>query len=220
VLLDNWRNRRFACGYRYVGRNAEMRIICKALGCLCIFVTAVFAEDRTAPTAASRPVYEVSAGYTCLNLAMPSASRVTIDGGDANIVVHFTSRLGATVDSSYARSGSVFNTGHGGSVLNFLAGPVFYSVGRRRVQMFVHGLAGVSRVDSATPISATSYIGGSVTRFSYAVGGGVEYDISRVFGVRGGADYLRTTFIDKTAAMQHQYNLRIVVGLVYRLSNR
>jgi hypothetical protein len=38
--------------------------------------------------------------------------------------------------------------------------------------------------------------------------------------VRVGADYLRTTFANATAAMQFQNNLRIVTSIVFRFGKR
>jgi|SRR5271168_2572810 len=171
------------------------------------------------PAAASVPIFEVSAGYAYVNLNMPSASRVSLNGLDGNIVVNVTERWGGTIDASYSRTSDVLSTGHGGSDLNFLAGPVFYPVDRGNLRMFTHALFGAGRVDSATPTSKTTFLGGQVTRLSYALGAGVEYDLSRSFGVRGGADYLRTTFVDATGKDQPQNNLRAVVGLVFKLGS-
>jgi opacity protein-like surface antigen len=177
-------------------------------------------RTRVPTAAATVPIFEVSAGYAYVNLEMPSASRVNLNGADGNIVLNITERWGATLDSSYSRTGDVLSTGHGGSNLNFLAGPVFYLADRGNARIFVNGLVGASRVDSAVPTGPTTFLGGQVTRLSFAFGAGVEYDLSRSFGVRGGADYLRTTFIDSTGKDQGQNNLRVVVGLVFKLGNR
>jgi hypothetical protein len=172
------------------------------------------------PIAATVPIFEVSAGYAYISLNMPSASRVSLNGADGNVVVNFTPRWGATVDSSYSRVGNVLSTGHGGSVLVLMAGPVFYPAERGNARLFVHALAGGGRVDSAVPTGATTFLGGQVTRVSFALGAGVEYDLSRAFGIRGGADYLRTTFVDAADKDQPQNNLRAVVGIVFKLGSR
>ena len=59
-----------------------------------------------------------------------------------------------------------------------------------------------------------------MTRFSYAIGGGVERTVAGPLAIRVGADYLRTTFADSTAAMQFQNNVRFVTGFVFRFGNR
>jgi len=172
------------------------------------------------PAAATGPVFEASAGYTYLALDTPSRQRVGLSGVDANGFVDFNSRWGMMVDSSYARAGNVLGTGHSGNVLSFLIGPQFYPVDFGNTRIFVHTLAGVSLVNSAVPVQGTYYLGGTVTRFSYALGGGVEHTIAGPLAVRIGADYLRTTFADSTAAMQFQNNVRFITGFVFRFGNR
>jgi opacity protein-like surface antigen len=190
---------------------------------LLVFRVPVLAQTETkarTPIAATAPIFEVSAGYAYVSLNMPSASRVGLNGADANIVVNITERWGATLDSSYSRTGNVLSTGHGGSVLNLLAGPVFYVADRGNARIFTHALFGASRVDSAVPTSPTTFLGGQVTRLGYALGAGVEYDLSRRFAFRGSADYLRTTFVDSADKLQGQNNLRAVVGVVFKLGTR
>jgi opacity protein-like surface antigen len=189
-----------------------------------LFLVAPLAAQRfvtSAPTAAATgPVFEASAGYTYLALDTPSRQRVSLSGVDADGFVDLNSRWGMMVDSSYARAGNVLGTGHSGNVLSFLIGPVFYPVDFGNTRIFVHTLAGVSLVNSAVPVKGTYYLGGTVTRFSYALGGGVERTIAGPLAIRIGADYLRTTFADSTAAMQFQNNVRFVTGFVFRFGNR
>jgi opacity protein-like surface antigen len=97
---------------------------------------------------------------------------------------------------------------------------VFYPVEYGNGRIFVHALAGVSLVNSAVPVMGTYYLGGAVTRFSYAVGGGVERPVAGPLAIRVGGDYLRTTFADSTAAMKFQNNLRIVTSIVFRFVSR
>jgi opacity protein-like surface antigen len=200
-----------------------MSIMKKVTVCICFLVAPLFAQHfvtNAPPVAAAGPVFEASAGYTYLVLDTPSHQRVGLSGVDANGFVDFNSRWGMMVDSSYARAGNVLGTGHSGNVLSFLIGPAFYPVDFGNTRIFVHTLAGVSLVNSAVPVKGTYYLGGTVTRFSYAVGGGVEHTVAGPLAIRVGADYLRTTFANSTAAMRFQNNLRIVTGFVFRFGNR
>jgi len=172
-----------------------------------------------AAAGATGPAFEASLGYVYLSMAMPS-QRVGLTGLDANGLVRFASHWGATVDSTYAGTGNVLGTGHSGSVLSCLAGPVFYPVGHGQAGIFVHALAGASWVDSAVPVTGSYYLGGWVFRPSYAVGGGVERYLFRPLAVRVQADYQRTTFANPTGAMQGQNNLRLTTSIVYRFGNR
>jgi opacity protein-like surface antigen len=172
------------------------------------------------PVAATVPVFEVSAGYSYLALDTPSQQRVGLSGVDASGFIDFNSRWGMMVDSSYARTGNVLGTGHSGNVLSFLIGPQFYPVDFGNTRIFVHTLAGVSLVNSAVPVKGTYYLGGTVTRFSYALGGGVERTVAGPLAIRVGADYLRTTFANSSAAMEFQNNIRFVTGFVFRFGSR
>jgi opacity protein-like surface antigen len=200
-----------------------MRIMEKVAVCIFFLVAPLLAQRfvSDAPSgAATGPVIEASAGYTYLGLDTPSRQRVGLSGVDGNGLVEFNPRWGMMVDSSYARSGNVLGTGHSGNVLSCLTGPVFYPAEVGHTRIFVHTLAGVSLVNSAVPVKGTYYLGGTVTRFSYALGGGVERTVAGPLAVRVGADYLRTTFANATAAMQFQNNLRIVTSIVFRFGNR
>jgi hypothetical protein len=167
---------------------------------------------------ATGPVFEAGLGYVYLSMAMPS-QRVGLTGLHANGLVRFDSHWGATVDSTYAGTGDVLGTGHGGNVLSCLAGPVFYPFGHGQAGIFLHGLVGASLVDSAVPVSGAYYLGGWVARPSYAVGGGFEHSLFRPLGVRVQADFQRTTFANPTGALQGQNNLRLVTSIVYRFGN-
>ena len=59
-----------------------------------------------------------------------------------------------------------------------------------------------------------------MAKFSFALGGGVERNLSGPLAIRVGGDYLRTTFANSHVALQSQNNLRIVTSLVYRFGSR
>jgi opacity protein-like surface antigen len=201
-----------------------MKIMKKVAVCIFLLLSPLLAQVRfvaaAPPAAATTPTFEASAGYTYLFLDTLSRQRISLSGVDANGFVDINSRWGIKVDSSYARTGNVPGTPHSGNVLSFLTGPVFYPVEYGPTRIFVHTLAGVSLVNSAVPVNGTYYLRGTVTRFSYALGGGMERTVSGPLAIRIGADYLRTTFADSSAAMQFQNNLRIVTSIVFRFGNR
>jgi len=170
------------------------------------------------PVAATAPLIEVGGGYSYVSLEMPGESRVGLNGGDGSIVANIGERWGAMFDASYARMGNVLSTGHGGSVLTFMGGPVFYPVNHGNLRVFFHGLVGLGRVDSAVVTGPETVLAGEVSRIAYAVGGGVEYDLSRRFALRVGPDYLHTTFADVSGKDQGQNNLRMVVSLAFKFN--
>ncbi len=191
--------------------------------CILLLVAPLLAQEfaaRGPAPAVTSPLFESSVGYTYFALDTPSHQRVFLSGFDANAFVDIRARWGLMADTSYARIGDVLGTGHSGNVISSLVGPVFYPAAYRNTRIFAHTLAGVSLVDSAVPVSGTYYLGGTVMRFSYAAGGGVERPLAGRFALRFGGDYLRTTFADSTAAMRFENNFRIVTSIVYRLGNR
>jgi hypothetical protein len=213
----------------FVAAIAGMSIMKKVAICILFWAAQLLAQQYVtggAPVgnrpaaAAVIPVFEASVGYTYLVLNTPSHEGVGLSGVDANGFIDFTARWGLMVDSSYARVGDVLGTGHSGNVLSLLTGPVFYPLENRNNRIFVHALAGIGLVNSAVPVEGSYYLGGTMTRFSYALGGGLERTVVGPLAIRTSADYLRTTFANSTAAMKSQNNLRIVTGIVYRFGSR
>jgi len=199
---------------------ATMSPIAKALAFLLLLAAPVLAQDHFhggPPAAGFGPSYDVSFGYSYLTASTPGAGRVNLNGLNAGGHMDFFQRWGATVDAGYVRTGNVLGTGNGGYILTFLGGPVFYPVQHGSTRVFVHALGGAGLVDSAVPTSGTTYLHGWVARYAYAVGGGVERSIAGRFGIRVKADYLRTAFVDSADAVQLQNNLRLTMGLVFRL---
>jgi hypothetical protein len=193
----------------------------RVLACVFFLIAPLLAQNHLQgggpPGAATGPSFEASVGYTYLNMAMPT-QRLGLNGVDANALVKFDSRWAATVDSVFASTGDVLGTGHNGNFLSFMAGPVFYPMVRRKTEIFVEGTAGVGRVNSAVPVSGTYYLGGWVTRPSYAVGGGFERSLFGPFAVRAQGGYQRTTFVDSAGATQGQNNLLVTTSIVYRFN--
>ena len=172
------------------------------------------------PAAATGPAYDMSLGYTYVRMPIPSASSITLNGIDVAGGVDFTRRWGARLDSSYAHTASILGVRHAGYVMTLLGGPVFYPVQRGGTRAFLRALGGVGVVDGAVPISATSYFHGWQSRFSYALGGGIERSLVGPFAVRVGGDYLRTAFYNGAGVVQPQNNVRLTVGFVYQFNAR
>lgn len=158
-----------------------------------------------------------SIGYAYTSLSMPSSKRVNLSGASATITADLSSRLGVSVDSSYVRASNVLKTGRHVDVLSYLVGPVFYPTRQARMATFVHALVGGARVTGVTPFNGTENVLGFVNKFSWALGGGVEYQVSRSVAFRGGADYQRTYFFDLNTRIQGQNSFRIISSVVYTL---
>jgi opacity protein-like surface antigen len=180
-------------------------------------------RSDSAPTA-RKPVFvgrgvsvRVSAGYTFMSLGMPSSGRMSLSGPDATATADLSRRFGASVDLSYARASNVLDTGHHADVLSYLAGPVFYPLRTAKLTTYVHGLGGGARITGVVPQSGGDYETGYTNKVSWAVGGGVEYQISASVSFRGGGDYQHTSFFNSDGVIRGQNDIRAVCSIVYTL---
>jgi hypothetical protein len=161
------------------------------------------------------PSMSASLGYSFISLAVPSSSRIGLNGLDAALTIGVIPRLAARIDVGYVRSSDVLNSGKTGDVLSYLAGPVFYPVRHRTRTVFVQGLLGGARVTGAVPVTGGGFLSGYVNRFAWAIGTGVEYRVSESIGFRIGADYLHTAYFQSATIITGQSDLRITGSLVY-----
>jgi opacity protein-like surface antigen len=172
--------------------------------------------------AAHKPVFvptgldlRASIGYAYTSLSTPTASRLNLMGVDAAVIADLSPYFGVTANSSYVRAANVFNTSHDATVLSYLFGPILYPVAHGRMRVYVHGLIGGARVTGPIPSSGNPPVIGFVNKFSWAVGGGVEYQISRSISLRSGGDYQHTYFFNPSDVIQGQHDVRIVCSVVF-----
>ncbi len=180
------------------------------------------AKSESPIAAAHHPVFvptgldlKASVGYVLTNSGMPSASRLNLSGVDAAVIADLSRFFGVAADSSYVRAANVFGTGYHADVLSYLAGPVLYPVAHSRVRLYVHGLAGGARVTGPIPSSGNPPVTGFVNKFSWAVGGGVEYQISPSVALRSGGDYQHTYFFNSSDVVHGQRDFRVVCSVVF-----
>jgi len=165
------------------------------------------------------PDFEASAGYAYLNLSIPSAGRVNLNGVDATLTANVTPRFGIRADFSYTHAPQTLSYNKSSSVTSFLGGPVVYLPSTTHYIFYAEALFGGARVDTTAP-SSTGALSGYVERFSFAAGGGVQYWFSPRISFRLGADYLQTQFVQSTTSFQRQNNFRATVSIVYHFSSR
>jgi opacity protein-like surface antigen len=182
-------------------------------------------SERPIPTAHA-PVFrptgldlKAGVGYAFTNSGMPSTGRLNLTGADAAVIADLSSFFGVTADFSYVRAPNVFGTSHA-DVLSYLAGPMLYPVARGRMRVYVRGLFGGARVTGAIPNGVNPPITGFVNKFSWAVGGGVEYQISPSVTLRSGGDYQHTYFFNPTETIQGQNDFRAVCSVVFSVWQR
>ena len=173
-------------------------------------------HSNVAP-AAKGPEGDLAVGYSYASLNLSGNPAVNLSGIDASATLDFTQRWGATLDSSYVRAGRAPGSGHSSYVLSFLTGPVFVPVQNDNTRLLLRALAGVSLVDSSVPVNQL-YYRGWLSRFSWAVGTGIEHNIVAPFAVRFNVDYLRTSFVSSSLVVQPQNDIRFTGSLVFRFA--
>ncbi len=177
------------------------------------------ANAQALPAGKSGP-WDLSVGYSYLNHPATSSNRVGLNGFDASITFGVTSHLAIRGDVGYARSGNLLGAPTHSGVLSYLIGPVFYPMVRPRVDIYSQALFGGARVTGPVPVNAGLLIGGWADGFAWAIGGGVDYRLSRSLALRGGADYLRTEYFSgPTPAIQSQNNVRLTASVVWSLES-
>jgi opacity protein-like surface antigen len=175
-----------------------------------------------AAPAVTGPELDVSLGYSYAAVNFSGKPTVNMQGADLGAAVDFTPRWGAALDANYVRAGRDSRTGHSSDVFSFLVGPVFVPAQNENTRVLVRALAGFGTVDGSVPDALVPpgqlYYRGWLTRFSWAVGAGVEHNISGPFAVRVNVDYLRTRFVSSSLTVQPQNNIRVTGSLVYRFA--
>jgi opacity protein-like surface antigen len=172
---------------------------------------------------------EVFGGYTYLNLDFSLVSPNHVNGWNASANFKVRPWLGFVADFSGFYP-SYFYPGCGGcsqgttisgTSYTFLFGPQF-SLRRGRFVPFARFLLGDSHV-SPTDIGGTSYnTFRSNNALSLALGGGLDYSVTRRIAIRGQADWLYTWFTPKGGGdpgvnyVQNRSAERISTGVVFR----
>jgi opacity protein-like surface antigen len=102
------------------------------------------------------------------------------------------------------------------SAYPFLFGPRFYLRKFHRVSLFGEPLLGgvhtkTNVAGGTTPVSET--------RWAYALGGGVDFNLTEHFAIRGQADWIRSHF-PETSAQDYQNDYRISGGIVFKIRSK
>lgn len=175
-------------------------------------------HSRSAPIhAATGPVYDVAFGYSQVGLNLSGKPGGNLGGADVSATIDFKPRWGAIFDSSYVRAGRDPGSGHSSYVLSLLTGPVFVPAQNDSTRLLVRALAGVGLVDGSVRVNQLYYRGWQ-SRFSWAVGCGIERDIFMPLAVRFNVDYLRTRFVSSAGTLEPQNDIRFVGSLVFRFA--
>ncbi|HEY1677883.1 MAG TPA: outer membrane beta-barrel protein [Candidatus Sulfotelmatobacter sp.] len=195
-----------------------MRLLAKLSIFAVVLATPLFAQYAPAPAAEITPG-DIAVGYSHLRLGFAGKPAVDLNGVDISGTINMNQSWGATLDSSYVRAGRDLESGHSSSVLSAFVGPVFTAAQKRNFRFLIRPLVGMTLVDGSVPVNDVFFRGWE-SRFSWAIGGGVEYELSPSYAVRFNADYLRAHFMGSNATVEPQNGIRFSTNFVFRLSPR
>jgi opacity protein-like surface antigen len=157
------------------------------------------------------PRLEAFVGYSFLNAGTSGlATRQSVSGMEGSVAIHVNPWLaGEASVGAYYKTLQIINVGTFGY-------HDFLMVGGPRVnfhKMFVHALVGMDHLAGSTNFYS---VNGTATdnALAAAVGGGVQWSVTRQFAVRAAGDYVMSRF---EGVMQN--NVRVTLGLVFQLGS-
>ena len=195
-----------------------MRLLIELVSVALVLAAPVFAQYGPSIAAESTPS-DIAVGYSYLNLGFSGKPAVHLNGIDVSGTVNVNPSWGATLDSSYVRAGRDPESGHSSAVFSAFAGPVFVASQKHNMRFLIRPLVGMTLVDGSVPVGDVFYRGWQ-SRFSWAIGAGVERELSPSYAIRFNVDYLRAHFISSNAAVGPQNGIRLGTNFVFRLSPR
>jgi opacity protein-like surface antigen len=194
-------------------RNTSIRVV---LLLLLLLPATVLAQD------AARA--EIFGGYQFVHansgVQIGGFDNFSLNGWNASLSGYFGHYLGITADFSgtYGTPGitvpQVGQIGINTHLYTFMFGPVLRAANPSPFQPFVHVLAGGAHVSGSVSVSG---IGGvsvsdSDTGFTWAAGGGLDYKLLPIIGIRLG----QLDFVQTRIGGDSQNNFRYSAGIVLR----
>jgi hypothetical protein len=181
----------------------------------CFLLCASYASAQSPVGTATGKTINVGLGYSYVSHGDGLSHPVGLNGANASFTIGY-SRLALKADVGYARAANVHGTGRHSDVLSYLVGPVYHPKPNRHFDPYLQVLVGAARVTGPAPLKGGGFLlGGWMTYYAWAMGGGVDYWISSSLAIRTGADYMRTAYFDPALAIRGRNNLRTTATIVY-----
>lgn len=193
-------------------RSNLIQTLLLAAGCLIGTVSCRTAQAQKSTTI---PVGEldVALQYDTLSANTVSGTRFWMQGGSVQLQGRFWKGLGVVADVSREHAGNVSGSGVDLDLVTVVGGPRYsWQPTKRPISFYGQVLAGetlgFNSLFPALPNSTSD-----ANNFSYQLGGGVDYRVSKAWSVRvADVDWLRTQLANSTT--KEQNNVRIGAGIV------
>lgn len=183
-------------------------------------LVAPLAHGQDALRAAAGPVVEAGGGYAYVDTGVPEQGRLSMNGILLTANADVTPRFGIAMDLGYVRNPNAFNAKRSADLLTYMAGPAFYPVRKRNMNVYTHLLFGGARETGVNFGSDGQVVVGYANEFAWAAGGGLQYRWSRSVSLRLGADYLHTSFFNPNVSVQGQSGIQLSACLIYTFGGR
>lgn len=187
-----------------------------------LFVIVVFALAAIPAAAQQAPKVEISVGYSPVrsNLVSPGGCCFGMNGATGSVAYNVKPWLGLVGELGGYHAGNIKNAGADLNLFSYLFGPQFYFRRSEWITPFGHVLLGGAHAGGTLFTGTPGAPGlGAQTHFAAAIGGGIDGNVTDRLSIRFiQADYYLTTFGNRSN--DHQNNLRITVGIVFRFGKR
>jgi hypothetical protein len=190
---------------------AEQESIAMRMSCGVVFLLTILAGTSLAQVPV--PKINIFAGYSYLNADTNTPNRANLNGWEGSVEGKVFPFLGLVLDASghYGTEQSTQFQSPGGPGFSSVQGKLHTVLFGPRVSISVHGVRPFAHVLVGGAVISQS-LGGQVNDVSFAtaVGGGVDFKLTRFAGWRVQGDLLRTQLFGET-----ENNVRVSTGLVF-----
>jgi peptidoglycan-associated lipoprotein len=180
------------------------------------------AVAQASPTGSVRDGAEVALGYTYVRSNAPPAQCdcFSLNGGSVSVAQPWGSgHLAGVFDATVTHGSGIGPGKYDLTLASFTEGVRYRPFLRPRWDPFGQILVGVASASGSLVEGNTPAAKDAPVNFASNVGGGLDYRLGGRFSVRVvEADYLITTY--RNGLNDHQNNLRLSVGIVYRFGTR
>ena len=192
------------------------RAVATAVGTAVMLTIFLFAA---AQPAGAQSAFDAGAGYTYIHTNAPAGNCgcFAMNGANGWLGFHLGHGIALVGELAVQHAGNIANTGADLTLTSFVAGPRYTSHAFGRLQPFAQVLIGGAHASGGLSPGSSGL--GSSTGFAAIAGGGLEFKLSERVALRAiEADYYYTRFNNGTN--DHQNNLRIGAGLLFRFGSR
>lgn len=172
-----------------------------------------------AQPAAAQSTFEVGGGYTYVHTNAPpgECGCFSMNGANGWLGYHLGHGVAVVGEIAVQHASNIAGTSADLTLTSFTAGPRYTSYSFGRLQPFAQILLGGAHASGGLSPGSSGY--GSSNGFAMIAGGGLEIKLTESIALRAiEADYCYTRFNNGTN--DHQNNLRIGAGLLFRFGSR